>query len=59
MQEQTNAFATTPARPKQAWPVITFDKSLTLHFNDETIKILHLPNEHTDGDSIIFSQNQM
>jgi cyclase len=54
MQEQTNAFATTPARPKQAWPVITFDKSLTLHFNHETIKILHLPNGHTDGDSIIY-----
>ena len=54
MQEQTNAFATTPARPKQAWPEITFDKSLTLHFNNETIKILHLPNGHTDGDSIIY-----
>jgi cyclase len=54
MQEQTNAFATTPARPKQSWPVITFDKSLTLHFNNETIKILHLPNGHTDGDSIIY-----
>ena len=54
MEEQTNAFATTPARPKQAWPVITFDESLTIHFNDETIKVLHLPNGHTDGDSIIY-----
>ncbi len=54
MHEQTNALATTPARPKQAWPVITFDESLTLHFNDETIKVLHLPNGHTDGDSIIY-----
>ena len=54
MQEQTNAFATTPARTKQAWPVITFDKLLALYFNDETIKILHLPNGHTDGDSIIY-----
>ena len=54
MHEQTNALATTPARPKQAWPVITFDESLTLHFNNETIKVLHLPNGHTDGDSIIY-----
>lgn len=54
MHEQTNAFATTPARPKQAWPVITFDESLTLHFNNEAIKVLHLPNGHTDGDSIIY-----
>jgi glyoxylase-like metal-dependent hydrolase (beta-lactamase superfamily II) len=54
MHEQTNALSTTPARPKQAWPVITFDKSLSLHFNNETIKVLHLPNGHTDGDSIIY-----
>ncbi len=54
MHKQTNALATTPARPKQAWPVITFDESLTLHFNNETIKVLHLPNGHTDGDSIIY-----
>jgi len=54
MHEQTNAFAATPARPKQAWPVITFDESLTLHFNNEAIKVLHLPNGHTDGDSIIY-----
>lgn len=54
MQEQTNAFSTTPASPKQAWPVITFDESLTLHFNNESIKVLHLPHGHTDGDSIIY-----
>lgn len=40
--------------PADALPDITFDHSLTLHFNDETIKALHLPNGHTDGDSIIF-----
>lgn len=40
-----------------ALPNITFDHSLTLHFNNETIKALHLPNGHTDGDSIIFFEN--
>ncbi|PKH06610.1 MBL fold metallo-hydrolase [Moritella sp. Urea-trap-13] len=40
--------------PADALPDITFDHSLTLRFNDETIKALHLPNGHTDGDSIIF-----
>jgi len=54
MEEQSNIFATTPARPKEAWPVITFDESLTIHFNDETIKVLHFPNGHTDGDSVIY-----
>jgi len=54
LEEQRNMFGTTPASPKQAWPVITFDESLTIHFNDETIRVLHLPNGHTDGDSIIY-----
>ena len=54
MQEQSNMFGTSPASPKEALPVITFDQSLTIHFNDETIKVLHLPNGHTDGDSIIY-----
>jgi len=40
--------------PADGLPDITFDHSLTLRFNDETIKALHLPNGHTDGDSIIF-----
>jgi len=54
MTEQRNMFATTPARPKEAWPVITFDESLTIYFNGETIKVLHFPNGHTDGDSVIY-----
>ncbi len=39
---------------KTGLPVITFEKSLTLHFNDEPIKVFHLPTGHTDGDSIIY-----
>ena len=35
-------------------PVITFDKSLSVHFNGEEIKALHLPNGHTDGDTLLF-----
>lgn len=54
MEEQSNMFATTPARPKEAWPVITSDESLTIYFNGETIKVLHFPNGHTDGDSVIY-----
>ncbi|MBU1862780.1 MAG: MBL fold metallo-hydrolase [Candidatus Omnitrophica bacterium] len=40
--------------PKEALPVITFSKDLTLHFNDETIRVIHVPGGHTDGDSVIF-----
>jgi len=41
-------------RPKDALPVITFDRSVTIHFNDERIDVLHFATGHTDGDSIIF-----
>lgn len=44
----------TPPSPKEALPVITFDQSLSVHFNGEEIRVLHYPHGHTDGDSIIF-----
>lgn len=54
--EQRSEFfkSTTPASPKVALPVITFDQSLTVHFNGEEIRAIHFPQGHTDGDSIIF-----
>ncbi len=39
---------------EQALPNITFDQTLTLRFNGETISLIHMPNGHTDGDSVIF-----
>jgi len=39
---------------KDGLPVITFDESLSIHFNGEEIRVLHLPHGHTDGDSVIF-----
>lgn len=39
--------------PKHGWPVITFDESVSLYFNGEEIKVTHMPNCHTDGDSIV------
>ena len=54
--EQRSEFFknTTPASPKEALPVITFDESLSVHFNGEEIKVIHFPQGHTDGDSVIF-----
>lgn len=54
MSAQKNHFGHSPVRPKSAWPVITFNHSLTIHFNGEDIKISHYPNGHTDGDSVIY-----
>ena len=44
---------TKPA-PKEALPVITFDDSLSVHFNGDEIRVIHTPPGHTDGDSVIY-----
>jgi glyoxylase-like metal-dependent hydrolase (beta-lactamase superfamily II) len=43
-----------PPAQAEALPVITFDQSLTFHFNGEPIRALHFPRGHTDGDVIVF-----
>jgi len=40
--------------PAAALPTLTYDESLTLHFNGEDIYIYHPDPAHTDGDSIIY-----
>jgi len=54
--EQISRFfnRTTPASPKEALPVITFDQAVSIFFNGEEIKVIHFPKGHTDGDSVIF-----
>ncbi len=42
-----------PASPDQALPVITYRDSVSVHFNGEEIRVIHFPNGHTDGDSVI------
>lgn len=48
---------TVPPAPGIALPVVTFPASLTFHWNDETIEVVHFPNSHTDGDAAIFFKN--
>ena len=52
--DQTLMGRAFPAEPKEAWPVITFDQSLSIHFNGEEIKVFHMFPGHTDGDSMVF-----
>lgn len=40
--------------PAEALPVLTFGDDLTLHFNGEEIRAIHLPHGHTDGDIVIW-----
>lgn len=43
------------ALPSDGWPTSTFfGDEKQIYFNGEGIRIIHLPNAHTDGDSIVF-----
>lgn len=37
-------------------PVLTFAEEVRVHFNGDTIRVMHLPAGHTDGDSIVWFQ---
>lgn len=39
---------------KEDFPIITFEDSISVYFNGEEIKAIHLPNGHTDGDIAIY-----
>jgi cyclase len=51
------AGQTKPPRPSEAWPTDTF-RGQTTHtgrfFNGEGVQLIHPPNAHTDGDSIVW-----
>ena len=40
-----------------ALPVITFDDDVTVHFNGENITLIHMPNGHTDTDSVVMFES--
>jgi glyoxylase-like metal-dependent hydrolase (beta-lactamase superfamily II) len=53
-QEQKAFGMKFDAYPKEALPIITFDESVFLFFNDEKIQVTYLPNGHTNSDSIVY-----
>jgi cyclase len=42
-----------PPAAKGALPVITFNDRATIHVNGEDVRLIHLPNGHTDGDVMV------
>ena len=46
-----------PASPKAALPVISFGEDVSFHINGEHVYGLHVPEAHTDGDTIIQFKN--
>lgn len=43
-----------PPAPASALPVITYDRSASVHFNGEELRLIHMPNSHTDTDSVVY-----
>lgn len=39
--------------PADKYPTLIFEDSITLHFDGEIVRVIHLPPAHTDGDSIV------
>jgi cyclase len=46
-----------PPAPAAARPVVTFPTRTTFHLNGDIVQIVHVPNAHTDGDSIVHFTN--
>ncbi len=54
---QTNVRKRLGGKPndsKPELPAVTFDDSLSIWFNGEEIKLIHVPPAHTDNDTIIY-----
>ncbi|MEP4053109.1 MAG: MBL fold metallo-hydrolase [Litorimonas sp.] len=41
------------ARDAALWPTLTFSDEMTLWFNGDEVRAIHIPSAHTDGDSIV------
>ncbi len=43
----------TPPKPPSAWPLVTYASGVNLYLNGDELEVIHVPNAHTDGDSVI------
>jgi cyclase len=41
----------------ESLPVVTFAEDITFHLNGDTVRALHVPHAHTDGDSFIYFES--
>ncbi len=39
---------------KEGLPVVTFSEDISFHLNGDTVRAIHVPHSHTDGDSFIY-----
>lgn len=40
--------------PRAGLPLVTYEENVSIHFNDDTLAVMHLPRGHTDGDSVVW-----
>jgi len=38
-------------------PILTFGEDIHFHMNGETVRAVHVPSAHTDGDAIVYFEN--
>ncbi len=44
---------TIPPSPPAALPTVTYNDTMTIHFGGETVELIHVPNAHTDNDTLV------
>ena len=49
-----NGGSFAPQQPVSARPMVTFNDSMTFHFNDEEVRAFLVPPSHTDGDIFVY-----
>lgn len=56
MTKQTPYWSPVPIGPypEPAWPVITFRDTVSVHFANQDVEMVHYAGGHTDGDSVVY-----
>jgi cyclase len=44
---------TIPPSPPAALPAVTYTDAMTIHFDGETVELVHVPRAHTDNDTLV------
>jgi glyoxylase-like metal-dependent hydrolase (beta-lactamase superfamily II) len=44
---------TIPPSPRAALPAVTYADAMAVHFNGETVELIHVPYAHTDNDTLV------
>jgi glyoxylase-like metal-dependent hydrolase (beta-lactamase superfamily II) len=44
---------TIPPSPPGALPTVTYADAMTIHFDGETVELVHVPGAHTDNDTLV------